>query len=666
MASTNTFTNLLQFWKQFDLPEFHKQLEATATEIANRQDESDTSRKRLVEQSKEFKKTTTEDVRKAAGPLLKAFQAEIDALSKRSKVAETACLNLYRKLIDVPDSIPVLQQAISIQQKLITMQDRDIENKQLRETLEEYKSEFAEVKNQEVTINRLREQLRSHENTLQEKAAAMVRTREEQLVREYSEQEKQLQEVVESFKDKLSQSESKVVTLTAALESTQAELFDLKNKFDEESTAKAAEIDLLATDLERANQRVITMERELEEAKQIQRTQSPPSWQNFAAAGEITANETREHEASELMEQLQNAQRELARVKEQGNVQIEQLQQQLEVKNSALQTLESTLANQKDYEEIRRELDVIRSVEFSSGSCDSTDTSQPLEVLLLEKNKMLQSEYTATKQLLGQQQERYSALQAEHSQLSERYHQSEKLVSQLESDLSLVRPLLPPRDGDTDVTGTTTKELLADVLSMTDHQPSSDSLLSIVTSQRERFKERNSQLEEDCGQLHNSNRLLRQEADMLRADNVKLYEKVKFLQCYPSNSSRGVVDDDVVKRYSSDYENNLDPFAAFSSKERQRKYMNLSGPDKATLVLGRFILSNKVARMIAFVYTVLLHLLVFMVLFRLANTVSCSRDVSAELVQKFTEHLQVEHKGEGLDEIIGLIRGEHNLNPLPG
>jgi len=82
-----------------------------------------------------------------------------------------------------------------------------------------------------VTINRLREQLRSHENTLQEKAAvrnttsivmvssvcwqAMVRTREEQLVREYSEQEKQLQEVVGSFKDKLSQSESKVVTLTA-------------------------------------------------------------------------------------------------------------------------------------------------------------------------------------------------------------------------------------------------------------------------------------------------------------------------------------------------------------------------------------------------------------------------------------------------------------------
>ena len=59
---------------------------------------------------------------------------------------------------------------------------------------------------------------------------------------------------------------------------------------------------------------------------------------------------------------------------------------------------------------------------------------------------VLQSEYTAAKQLLGQQQERYGALQAEHSQLLERHHQSEKLVSQLEADLLLVRPLLPSRD----------------------------------------------------------------------------------------------------------------------------------------------------------------------------------------------------------------------------
>jgi hypothetical protein len=37
-----------------------KELDITATELANRQDESDLSRKRLVDQSREFKKGTPE------------------------------------------------------------------------------------------------------------------------------------------------------------------------------------------------------------------------------------------------------------------------------------------------------------------------------------------------------------------------------------------------------------------------------------------------------------------------------------------------------------------------------------------------------------------------------------------------------------------------------
>lgn len=52
----------------------------------------------------------------------------------------------------------------------------------------------------------------------------------------------------------------------------------------------------------------------------------------------------------------------------------------------------------------------------------------------------------AAKQTLEQQQERYGALQTEHSQLLERHQQNKKLITQLESDLSLVRPLLPTGD----------------------------------------------------------------------------------------------------------------------------------------------------------------------------------------------------------------------------
>ena len=43
----------------------------------------------------------------------------------------------------------------------------------------------------------------------------MVKTREEQLLRKHNEHQKQLQQMIESLKDKLSQSEGKSVTLAA-------------------------------------------------------------------------------------------------------------------------------------------------------------------------------------------------------------------------------------------------------------------------------------------------------------------------------------------------------------------------------------------------------------------------------------------------------------------
>lgn len=44
-----------------------------------------------------------------------------------------------------PDPIPVLKQGVMHHQKLMQAQDYEIENKQLRETLQEYNSEFAQV-----------------------------------------------------------------------------------------------------------------------------------------------------------------------------------------------------------------------------------------------------------------------------------------------------------------------------------------------------------------------------------------------------------------------------------------------------------------------------------------------------------------------------------------
>ncbi|TSN21154.1 Protein CASP [Bagarius yarrelli] len=68
---------------------------------------------------------------------------------------------------------------------------------------------------------------------------------------------------------------------------------------------------------------------------------------------------------------------------------------------------------------------------------------------------------------------------------------------------------------------------------------------------------------EESRSLQQTLQALQSELDSLRADNIKLYEKIKFLQSYPTRSGGS---DDTVMRYSTQYEERLDPFSSFSKK----------------------------------------------------------------------------------------------------
>jgi len=169
-------------------------------------------------------------------------------------------------------------------------------------------------------------------------------------------------------------------------------------------------------------------------------------------------------------------------------------------------------------------------------------------------------------------------------------------------------------------------------------------LLPIVQSQRERFRVRAQELEAQNVAQQQQMQFVTAEMDKVRSDNVKLYEKIKFLQSYTtSNSSRERGDDHTMSRYSGAYEDRLDPFTNFSRSERQRKYANLNAHDKVTLSMGRLIMNNKVARGVVFFYTLFLHLLVFLVLYKLAHTEICRRDVAVDCHQKFAQHMLKVH-----------------------
>ncbi|XP_064323930.1 homeobox protein cut-like 1 isoform X8 [Phalacrocorax carbo] len=400
--------SMFQYWKRFDLQQLQRELDATATILANRQDESEQSRKKLIEQSREFKKNTPEDLRKQVAPLLKSFQGEIDALGKRSKEAEAAFLNVYKRLIDVPDPVPALDLGQQLQLKVQRMHDIETENQKLRETLEEYNKEFAEVKNQEVTIKALKEKIREYEQTLKNQAENIALEKEQKLQNDFAEKERKLQETQMSTASKLEEAEHKVQALQTALEKTRTELFDLKTKYDEETTAKADEIEMIMTDLERANQRAEVAQREAETLreqlssanKSLQLATQIQKAPDVEQAIEVLTRSSlevelaaKEREIAQLVEDVQRLQGSLTKLRENSSSQISQLEQQLTAKNSTLKQLEEKLKGQADYEEVKKELNILKSMEFTpSESSGAQDASKPLEVLLLEKNRSLQSE----------------------------------------------------------------------------------------------------------------------------------------------------------------------------------------------------------------------------------------------------------------------------------
>uniref|UniRef100_A0A2K5L9T1 Protein CASP n=1 Tax=Cercocebus atys TaxID=9531 RepID=A0A2K5L9T1_CERAT len=540
----------------------------------------------------------SKDLRKQVAPLLKSFQGEIDALSKRSKEAEAAFLNVYKRLIDVP----------------------------------------------EVTIKALKEKIREYEQTLKNQAETIALEKEQKLQNDFAEKERKLQETQMSTTSKLEEAEHKVQSLQTALEKTRTELFDLKTKYDEETTAKADEIEMIMTDLERANQRAEVAQREAETlreqlssanhslqlASQIQKAPDVEQAIEVLTRSSLEVElAAKEREIAQLVEDVQRLQASLTKLRENSASQISQLEQQLSAKNSTLKQLEEKLKGQADYEEVKKELNILKSMEFApSEGAGTQDAAKPLEVLLMEKNRSLQSENAALRisnsdlsgRLVGLHAcEVHPAICLGHGAAE---HRLEKIPEPIKEATALFYGPAAPASG-----------------ALPEGQV--DSLLSIISSQRERFRARNQELEANTppGPAH-APQALQSELDSLRADNIE----IKFL--HELHPCRGSSSDDTELRYSSQYEERLDPFSSFSKRERQRKYLSLSPWDKATLSMGRLVLSNKMARTIGFFYTLFLHCLVFLVLYKLAWSESVERDCATFCAKKFADHLHKFHEND--------------------
>lgn len=651
-------SQVLQCWKDFNLRQLQQELDKTATELAAKEDESEAAKKRLVEQSREFRRSTADELRKVSAPLLKSLQTEIDQLLRRFKYAETAFLNVYKKVIDLPDPVEVLEHVQQLQRRAQRSSELELENNQLRDTLNEYNNEFAQVKNQEVTIKSLKEKVRSLEEEMESKVCNQLKERERQLERSFTEKEREIQDSNLNVARRLGEAERTIETLRSALSQAQSELFDVKSKYDERANAKSDEIEMLLAEVDRATEKAAAGEKEVEQLKaqletltqslsQAEQKNTVPNVDQAMNALKNSSLEvelaSKDREYQQLIEEYQRLQRTHARSKEEDNSRINRLEEELESAKEKIEQLEKRLSEQADYEDLKRELAVIKSIEFGAAS----ERAKPLEVLVLEKNKQLQSELTQQKNANAELAGKLSQLENDYQDVSSTCQEQKHLIGQLEDDLRSVNAMSSMFRGDAEGSSAPASntdvivEVANNAVPDKEFDSTTDSLMHIVQSQRERFRLRAQELEVQNTALQQQAQAAQNETDKLRSDNLKLYEKIKFLQSYPAEKRSTV--DETVSKYQVQYEEKLDPFSSFSKKEKMRKYMNLKPYERITLSMGRFIMGNSVARTVTFFYTLLLHLLVFLVLYKIAHTNECKRDLAAECHKSFADHMAKVH-----------------------
>ncbi|GAA5988242.1 hypothetical protein JCM10908_002127 [Rhodotorula pacifica] len=655
----SSFATALAAWKEIALHDLQRTLDQQGLEIVDNQKENMVGRRALAEKTREFKKVPEEEKGPAFKTLLKAYQTEIDNLTRRSKVAESAFLNVYKLLAEAPDPFPLLDAAVdqtarASEAKLL---EADLarskeENASLKQQLAEAQTVEKERKKLADKVERLESRM---DDMIQErvsaKEAALHATYDERL-RNYDEREKDLQRQVTVARSQLRE-------LRTTADTSQARLLDHSQRQDQETVARLAEADLIAADLERATARVAEVEGRNEKLRaEIEAVRS-----GSESAARV---ETLEAQVSDLQSEASRLIRSLESQKEQFDAErvdlskkVEALEKEQVAKDGEIASFKDRMKQYQDYDELKRELEIMKYVEFAGMDLDDPNDDfdgdgdeslvrlpdpnadkanlqrgKPLENLLMAKNRKMQDEVTALRVAHDELAAAHETVMADYEALQSRLQDQTALNDRLENDLLRINE---SRHGGQAHGSTANREdplagfnLGKKPAEAAPAQPqpfqssAETSILPIITSQRDRFRQRNSELEEELRRQFNTISELRNEIKTLQADNLKLYEKVRYLQSYrdenfaakqQSGFSNVVRGDEELIRYQNKYEESMNPFEAFRGRERGRAMHNLNPLEKVLLTLSTVVLSNRVSRNLFVLYALGLHFFVLSTLY---------------------------------------------------
>lgn len=644
---SSPITVVSSFWKEFDLEKEKSLLDEQGLRIAENQENSQKNRRKLAESTRDFKKASPEEKLNLFNSLLKGYQEEVDNLTKRAKFGENAFLNIYQKLYEAPDPYPALA---SVTEQDLKFSELEAENRKMKVELEEFRTEAAHLKNQQATIRRLEERNRQLELQMEEKVKEIVEINKRNLAEENQKTLEVLKEREQLLQDQLRQARESASNIQKLHDLAQSQLFELRAQSDEDQASKQSEVTLLMDEVERAQTRLLSLEREKELLRsQVQSAHDEPGAKNSDSLDSTSILENslsaKEKIISELNMELHNIETTLSAEREQYMNEIKKLNAALIEKDQALEEMKKELKARptpKLVDDLRKKVKILQAVGYNSIEAEdwevatSGEEMSQMESLLLDKNKKMEHELTQLKVKLSERTSSLEAAEAKVAELAAKVNEQQKLIQKLEDDIlkgysSSSRDRKGSLFDEWDLSEAGASQQSEQGAERISPDQEQSSMLKVIINQRDRFRARLRETEEEIRQLKEKISTLTGELEKTKADNVKLYGKIRYVQDYNlekvvSRGSKKHSEDlesgfssDVESKYKKIYEDDINPFAAFSKKERDQRYKELGFRDRITLSSGRFLLGNKYARTFAFFYTIGLHALVFICLYRMST-----------------------------------------------
>jgi homeobox protein cut-like len=591
-----------------------------------------------------------------------AYQTFIDLLTNHSKSVNSAFLQTYSSLSEVPDPYPLLEASVD---SMLVSED----------TLPRLTEENGRL---QTSVAKLTDQLEDTESRLQTERTARKEL-EETLETRIKEVETSWSAVLDEKKDNW---EAKERGLEEKVENQERLLNEMKASDEvnqrlgkkredadgQRAHVSSAELEMLHSDLDRTSARLAEVEARNEQMRlELAQAKSSVPVQPETSLEDDPGYMRMRSENSSLIRKLDASRVEKEGLKRDMDTRLRSMEREVAMLKEEKESLKAKVQKWSDYDDVKQELEVLKSIEFSTGDDDDvreqlegSDAAKgdTLEKLLLARNKKLGDELTILRVSHQDLQSRLEGLQEELSRTNGDLEKARALNEKLESDLeemqtegahlfpssaSIAPTYVTKAGGRNKGRFSPTSSIISGMdprSTFGEREPmgGGSGILPMVTAQRDRFKKKNSELEQELSESHRSVQQLRQEVAALQKDNLNLYEKTRYVSTYnrsgatssaysannpnPSSVSIGETGNPgiALDRYRQAYESNISPFAAFRGRESARAYRRMSFPERVVYSVTRMVMASRTSRNLFAGYCLALHVLVFLSLYWLGSS----------------------------------------------